>query len=87
MSDYYNRETGFDALSRITGERQPLLTEVGKVKAKYERKLAHTVETAVNFAASDNVELRMASRTIKRQADEFRIIVDALTLMDKGGAK
>ena len=53
--------------------------EITKLKERNERLLKQHEQDIIEYEASNNNELRIASRTLKVQAEELRIIVDALT--------
>jgi rubrerythrin len=53
--------------------------EITKLKERYERKLKRIEQDIIEYESSSNHELRIASRTLKAEAEELRIIVDALT--------
>jgi len=53
--------------------------ELIKIKEKYERELKKVEQDIPIYESSSNHELRIASRTLKVEAEELSIIVDALT--------
>ena len=53
--------------------------EITKIKEKYERQLREAEQSIPIYESSSNHELRIASRTMKAEAEELNIIVDALT--------
>lgn len=52
--------------------------EIEKIKEKYEQKLKQIEENISVYESSNNHELKIASRTLKAEAEELSIIVDAL---------
>ena len=52
--------------------------EITKIKEKYERELKNIEQNIPVYESSVNHVLRIASRTLKAEAEELRIIVDAL---------
>lgn len=52
--------------------------EIAKIKEKYERQLEQVEQSIPIYEVSSNHELRIASKTLKAEAEELRIIVDAL---------
>jgi rubrerythrin len=53
--------------------------EITKLKERYEIKLKRLEQDVIEYEASNNNELRIASRTLKAEAEELHVIVDALT--------
>lgn len=53
--------------------------EITKIKEKYDKHLKRLEEDIPEYESSGNQELRIASRSLKAEAEELRIIVDALT--------
>ncbi len=49
------------------------------LKERYERKLSELEQDIPFYESSNNQELKIASRSLKVEAKELRIIVDALT--------
>ena len=55
------------------------LDAVTKIKEKYEQQLEGVKQSIIDYESSKNHELRIASRTLKAEAEELSIIVDALS--------
>jgi predicted RNA-binding Zn-ribbon protein involved in translation (DUF1610 family) len=53
--------------------------EITKLKERYERRLKRLEQDVIEYEASNNNELRIASKTLKAETEELRIIVNALT--------
>ncbi|HLO11087.1 MAG TPA: hypothetical protein VK190_02400 [Pseudoneobacillus sp.] len=53
--------------------------DIIKLKEKYERELKHLQESIPIYESSSNNELRIASRTLKIEAEAVNIIVEALS--------
>ncbi|HLO11343.1 MAG TPA: hypothetical protein VK190_03720 [Pseudoneobacillus sp.] len=52
--------------------------DIIKLKEKYERELKHLEESIPVYESSSNNELRIASQTLKIEAEAVNIIVEAL---------
>jgi len=52
--------------------------EIIKLKEKYDKHLKKLEEDILEYESSSNQELRIAARSLKAEARELRIIVDAL---------
>ena len=53
--------------------------EIIKIKEKYERELINVKESILVYEVSSNHELRIACSTLKVEAEELNILVDALS--------
>jgi len=52
--------------------------EISKIKEKYERQFEGVKQSIIDYESSKNHELRIASRTLKAEAEELNIVIDAL---------
>lgn len=63
----------------ILRTKKGVIMEILKVKEKYERELKQVEQSIPIYESSSNHELRIAVQTLKVEAEELHIIVDALT--------
>ena len=58
--------------------------DIIKVKEKYEKRLKRLEKDVLFYEFSNNNELRNASKILKAEVEELRIIVEALTKQIEG---